>query len=407
MEMNAMRRRCVFFLFLVVACCAPGVCRGYNITKILAQHPDFSSFNHYLTVTRLASEINRRDTITVLAVDNAGMASLLAKHLTLPTIRHVLSLHVLVDYFGAKKLHQLSHGSTTTSSMFQATGAAPGTTGYVNITDHKAGHVTFAAADDSPDAGASFVKAIKEIPYNLSVIQISKVLSSPEAEAPVPPPAPVNLTELMYKKNCKAFADLLRATAGVQKTFDDSVDGGLTLFCPIDSAVKAFAPTFKNLTAEHKTLILLYHGVPVYYSIQMLKSNNGVVNTLATDGGAAKNYNYTVQNDGEVVTLETRVITATVKATINDADPLGLYSIDRFLRPSEMFKIAEAPAEAPAAGKKKKAKKGAETPEAAEGPDEAPADDATADSSDAAGKTAGLWMAAAAAAVVAAVAGVV
>lgn len=176
----------------------------------------------------------------------------------------------------------------------------------MNISDHKAGHVTF-AAEDSPDVQATFVKSIKEMPYNLSVIQINSVLSSPEAEAPAPPPAPVNLTTLMSKSGCAAFAELLLSTADVEKTFNDSVDGGLTVFCPIDAAVKAFTPKFKNLTAAHKTAILLYHGVPVYYSMQMLKSNNGVVNTLATDGGAAKNYNYTLQNDGETVTLETKV----------------------------------------------------------------------------------------------------
>nr|CAD1839403.1 unnamed protein product [Ananas comosus var. bracteatus] len=183
----------------------------------------------------------------------------------------------------------------------------------------------------------------------------------------------------MSKSGCAAFAELLLSTADVEKTFNDSVDGGLTVFCPIDAAVKAFAPKFKNLTAAHKTAILLYHGVPVYYSMQMLKSNNGIVNTLATDGGAAKNYNYTLQNDGETVTLETKVVTATVMKTAEDSDPLGVYTIDKFLQPREMFKaVAEEPAPAPKGPKKKKGKNVA-SPPAPAGPEEAPADDATAD----------------------------
>lgn len=91
--------------------------KSYNITKILAAHPEFSKFNEMLSKTRLAYDINRRQTITVLAVDNSAMASL--DHFTLPTIRHILSLHILVDYYGSKKLHALSHGATASSSMFQ------------------------------------------------------------------------------------------------------------------------------------------------------------------------------------------------------------------------------------------------------------------------------------------------
>ncbi|KAJ3693239.1 hypothetical protein LUZ60_008719 [Juncus effusus] len=383
------RTKLLFLLSPLLLLSLSLTCQAHNITKILALHPEFSDFNHYLTETRLASEINRRLTITVLALDNSAMAPLVARHLTMQTMRHILSLHILVDYYGSKKLHQLSRSSTLSSSMFQATGAAPGTTGYVNITDHKAGHVTF-SAEDLPDgeSPATFVKSIKEFPYNLSVVQISTVLASPEAEAPVPPPPPVNLTELMYAKGCKAFADLLLATADVQTTYVDNIDGGLTVFCPTDPAVKAFMPKYKNLTDPHKVQILLYHGVPVYYSMQMLKANNGVVSTLATGGGTKPTYTYAVQDDGDIVTLETKVDTASVKTMIHDEDPLSIFSIDKFLQPKEMFKAVLAPAPAPAAHKKKKKKgKGTEAAsspdDAVDGPDASPSDEDAADSNSA------------------------
>ncbi|KAL0320019.1 UNVERIFIED_CONTAM: Fasciclin-like arabinogalactan protein 1 [Sesamum radiatum] len=81
---------------------------AHNITRILAQHPEFSTFNHYLTTTHLADEINRRRTITVCAVDNAAMNDLLSKHFSLYTIKNILSLHIFADYFGSKKLHQIT-----------------------------------------------------------------------------------------------------------------------------------------------------------------------------------------------------------------------------------------------------------------------------------------------------------
>ncbi|KAG2713858.1 hypothetical protein I3843_04G185900 [Carya illinoinensis] len=318
---------------------------AHNITRILAKHPDFSTFNHYLTLTHLASEINRRLTITVLAVDNAAMSSLLSKHLSLYTIKNVLSLHVLVDYFGSKKLHQITNGTALTSTMFQASGSAPGSSGYVNITNLKAGKVGFGAEDNDGKLDAVYVKSVAEIPYNISVIQISQVLTSPEAEAPTAGPSALNLTAILSKQGCKTFADLL-ISSGVASTFNENIDGGLTVFCPTDTVLGGFMPRYKNLTAPQKASLLLFHGIPVYQSLQMLKSSNGVVNTLATDG--ANKYDFTVQNDGEEVTLKTKVVTAKITGTAKDEEPLVVYKINKVLLPRELFKAAPTPRPAPA-----------------------------------------------------------
>ncbi|XVF81428.1 hypothetical protein PTKIN_Ptkin15bG0154000 [Pterospermum kingtungense] len=344
---------------------------AHNITKILAKHPEFSTFNHYLTITHLAAEINRRETITVLALDNAAMSSLLDKHLSLYTLKNVLSLHVLVDYFGSKKLHQITNGTALSATMFQATGAAPGSSGYINITDLKGGKVGFGAENNDGKLDAVYQKSVAEIPYNISVLQISQPLNSAEAEAPTAEPSQLNLTAIMSKQGCKAFADLLIAT-GADATFNQNIDGGLTVFCPTDPIINGFMPKYKNLTATQKMFLLLYHGIPVYQSMQMLKSNNGIVNTLATDG--ANKYDFTVQNDGEVVTLKTKVITAKITGTVKDEEPLIVYKIDKVLQPRELFKTVET-AEAPKPSKSKhKATPAADAPDA-----DAPAESDPAD----------------------------
>ncbi|KAG2633827.1 fasciclin-like arabinogalactan protein 2 [Panicum virgatum] len=329
---------------------APVEATKYNITKLLEPYKQYSRFKEMLSRTRLAYDINRRQTITVLAVDNAAMSAL--DHYSLQTIRHILSLHVLVDYYGDKKLKKLAHGSTASSSMYQATGAASGMSGYVNIT-RKDGKVSF-TTDDADDTAkpTRYVKSIKEYPYDIAVLEVSSIISSVDAEAPVPPPAPVDLVELLSKKYCKSFASLLSANADVFRTFNETKDNGLTLFCPVDSAVAAFAATYKNLTAKAKTAILLYHGVPDYFSLQLLKSNNGMVTTLAT-ASENKDYSYDVQNKGETVTLQTRVVTSSITATVGDMEPLAVYAVNRFLKPKELFKVVEAPASAPEPSKKK------------------------------------------------------
>ncbi|KAL0327937.1 UNVERIFIED_CONTAM: Fasciclin-like arabinogalactan protein 2 [Sesamum calycinum] len=300
---------------------------AHNITRILAQHSDFSIFNHYLTTTHLAAEINRRRTITVCAVDNAAMNDLLSKHFSLYTIKKILSLHIFADYFGSNKLHQITKGSTTISSLFQATGEAAGTSGYVKITGMKGGKVGFSPVDsDSDQPMATYVKSIEEFPYNISVIQISHILST------VAPTDVLNLTSLMAKQGCKAFSDLITAQ-GADETFTQSIKlGGLTIFCPSDDTLKSFMPRYKNLTADGKTSLLLYHSVPVYNSLGMLRSSYGLMNTLATEG--ANKFNFTVQNDGEDVKIESKLVRATIKGTLVDEDPLAVYKIDKVLLPT-------------------------------------------------------------------------
>ncbi|GAB4859327.1 Fasciclin-like arabinogalactan protein 2 [Ancistrocladus abbreviatus] len=332
-------------LFLLCILHSTPSAQAHNITQILDKYPDLSTFNQYLTLTHLAAEINRRQTITVCAVDNAAMSSLLSKGLSLYTIRNVLSLHVLVDYYGAKKLHQLSNGTTLTATLFQATGSAPGNSGYVNITDLSGGKVGFGTGDNSGSLNSFYVKSIDEMPYNISVVQISQILNSAEAEAPTPEPSQLNLTALLAAKGCKAFSALLTSTGAI-KTFQDNIDGGLTVFCVSDAVINAFMPKYKNLTDGDKLSLLLYHGLPVYNSMGMFKSNNGAANTLATNG--ANKYDFTVQNVGEEVTLETKINTAKITGTLLDQDPVAVYKIDKVLMPRELFKVADVPAPAPA-----------------------------------------------------------
>ncbi|KAF7130265.1 hypothetical protein RHSIM_Rhsim10G0192100 [Rhododendron simsii] len=61
------------------------------------------------------SEINSRETLIVLT--NAAMSALAAKH-PFPVIKNALSLHVLLDYLDAKKLHQISDGTTVSTTLY-------------------------------------------------------------------------------------------------------------------------------------------------------------------------------------------------------------------------------------------------------------------------------------------------
>ncbi|PAN24355.1 hypothetical protein PAHAL_4G179300 [Panicum hallii] len=351
-------------VLLLVLATSPS-CHGassHKITDILALHPYFTEFSAALTSTGAAAEIDRRNTITVLAVDNAVMAQLKAQKLQPKDLEHVIYLHVLLDYFDATKLGSIQGGFAQATSLYQATGKAQASEGIVNITVFRGGRVAFALSGPSNALPAAFYqKSIQEAPYDIAVLQVSALIWSPAplagapAPAAVPPPdAAPRLADLLFKNGCGGFAGLLDSTADAAATFERSAGGagGLTIFCPGDKAVAAFNPSFRNLSADDQVALLLYHVVAAHYSAQSLKAINGDVNTLATDGSKGYKYNLTVHADGNTVKLSSASTSAAkVTKTLVDKAPLAVYLIDAVLLPRELFNNGQgrtSPAPAPA-----------------------------------------------------------
>ncbi|KAM0898863.1 hypothetical protein ACQ4PT_021656 [Festuca glaucescens] len=95
---------------------------AFNITRILGDFSDFSTLNSLLSQTKLSDEINRRQTITVLAVDNGAMGAI--SSLPSDVQRKVLAVHVVLDYYDTDKLRGIKNGSAMLTTMFQSTGQA-------------------------------------------------------------------------------------------------------------------------------------------------------------------------------------------------------------------------------------------------------------------------------------------
>jgi hypothetical protein len=133
---------------------------AFNITKLLGRHPEFSTFNGYLTETQLAAEINRRQTITVLAVGNRDLSSLSGK--PIDVIKNVLSLHVVLDYYDVSKLQSLTNKTALLTTLFQSSGQATDQRGFLNVTDLSSGEVVFGSAVKDSPLTAKFVKSVAE-----------------------------------------------------------------------------------------------------------------------------------------------------------------------------------------------------------------------------------------------------
>uniref|UniRef100_A0A2P2QP57 Fasciclin-like arabinogalactan protein 8 n=1 Tax=Rhizophora mucronata TaxID=61149 RepID=A0A2P2QP57_RHIMU len=335
---------CLFLIFAVSALAITAV-ESSNITNILAAFPEYSEFSKYLTQTRLADEINSRQTITVLALNNGAMSALTAKH-PLSVIKNVLSLNIVLDYYDPAKLHQISKGSVLSTTLYQTTGKAPGNLGFVNITDLRGGKVGFGSAAPGSKLDSSFVKSVKQVPYNVSVIEISAPIIAPGMlTAPAPSSSDVNITAVLEKAGCKTFASLLQSS-GVLKSYVSAVDKGLTIFAPNDEAFKAAGvPDLSKITTADKVALLLYHGAPGYNPLGTLKTTKDPFSTLASNG--AGKFDLKATTAGDEVTLHTGVGTSRVADTVLDATPLVIFSVDNLLLPKELFGKSPSPAPAP------------------------------------------------------------
>jgi uncharacterized surface protein with fasciclin (FAS1) repeats len=338
----------LFATAVVLACTSalPACHAAHNITAILSGHRDLAEFGRELAATGLADDIDDRNTITVLAVDDAHMAPLKARGLPRETLRHVLSLHVLVDYYDDAKLHRLPGGSADVSTLFQASGDAPGSAGMVRVAERRGGRVAFAPEDDAGSAAAAvfYVGPVHEAPYNISVLWVSGVISSPAAEAPAAaadrPPSRRNVSDVMSENGCGRFAGLVAATGDAAATFERQADGGggLTLFCPADRAVEAFQPTLNSLSADARLAVVLYHGAPGHHSMQALRAGDQDLRTAASLDGGRSHLALAVRNVRGRVTLlasATRDV-ARVTRTLADEEAVAVYMIDAVLVPGNL-----------------------------------------------------------------------
>ena len=125
----------------------------------------------------------------------------------------------------------------------------------------------------------------------------------------------------------------IAATAGASAAFDKHTRDGLTFFCPADKAVEAFEPAFKELRADARLAVVLYHGALGHYSPQALRAGHDDLATLASDD-AGTTVGVAVHSVGGKVTLVSATHNAArVTRTLADADPVAVYMIDAVLVP--------------------------------------------------------------------------
>lgn len=167
-------------LALVLAV-SSAVVHAFDITKLLGQSPEFATFNKYLTETKLVDQINKRNTITVLAVDDAGLGAISGK--SPEAIKAILSTHVVLDYFDEKKLMEAQGSKQILTTLYQASGLAVNQQGFLKVALVGEGEIAFGSAANGAPIDAELVKTVTSQPYNVSILQVSKAIVFPGVDS--------------------------------------------------------------------------------------------------------------------------------------------------------------------------------------------------------------------------------
>ncbi|XP_009612463.1 fasciclin-like arabinogalactan protein 3 [Nicotiana tomentosiformis] len=175
---------CTFLLLAATSASA------FNITKILSQYSDYSTFNELLSKSGLATEINKRATITVLAVPNGAIGDLTSK--SDDVLKRDLSTHVVLDYYDPMKLRNMKEKTAKLTNMYQQSGKAAYDQGFLNVTA-KDGSFVFGSAVKGAQRDSRLEKSVMNQPYNISILGISQPIFTPGLDgtlAPVSAPPP-------------------------------------------------------------------------------------------------------------------------------------------------------------------------------------------------------------------------
>ncbi|CAM0904973.1 unnamed protein product [Alopecurus aequalis] len=149
----------------------------FNITEILSEFPEFSTFNSLLSKTNLAEEIDNRQTITVLVVDDSAASAITS--LPANTQKDLLAVNVILDYYDPMKLDTIEKKTALFTTLFQMTGAATNRMGFVNYTQGADDQMAFGSAEPGAPLSSQLVKVVASRPYNLSVMQVSAAIIPP------------------------------------------------------------------------------------------------------------------------------------------------------------------------------------------------------------------------------------
>ncbi|WJX16382.1 hypothetical protein P8452_06414 [Trifolium repens] len=155
---------------------------AFDITKLLGS--EFATFNKYLTETKLVDQINSRNTITVLAVSDAGLSAISGK--SPQAIKAIISTHVILDFFDEKKFMEAQGSGQLLTTLYQSSGLAVNQQGFIKVALIGEGSMAFVSAVSGAKPDSELVRTVVSQPYNISIYEVTKPIVAPGIDSQTP-----------------------------------------------------------------------------------------------------------------------------------------------------------------------------------------------------------------------------
>ncbi|KAL6286174.1 hypothetical protein ACE6H2_010564 [Prunus campanulata] len=338
----------------------------FNITNILFDYPDFTTFNTYLTDTQVCDQINAGSSVTVLAVNNAAMSSLVGKSADIK--KKVLSLHVITGCYTLNKFRSLPNSQTTQlNTMLQASFQSVGFQGLLNVTNGDTVSLVYASGSEK----AQLVKDIYTDDFKISVVKISSLIvpsdsptsppSSPSASPPSastssPPSStpssssPFDITKtLTGSPDFNLFSTYLTQTQVANQINERKT---MTIFVVNNGAMTYLV----DKPMEIKKKVLSLHVIMDYYTVQKFHnlpvSQPARINTLlqVTDQPSAQQGFVNVTN-GDTISIVSAAVSdqAVVVRDIaaDESSYISVVQISNLILPSSLTAPTPSPSSNP------------------------------------------------------------
>ncbi|WZZ54269.1 fasciclin-like arabinogalactan protein 3 [Brassica napus] len=225
-------------LSLAILLGVSSIVSAVNITRALDKYPEFSTMTELLAKAKLTPIINKRQTITLLALSNDAIGSISGR--PEDELKNILMNHVVLDFYDGLKLKAIKDKSTMLTTLYQSTGLGQQQNGFLKCSKTN-GKIYFGSAVKGAPQTAEYITTVFRNPFNLSVVQISMPIVAPGLGDPVevPPTPPVSSPPAPSPKEA---ADAPAPGPAEEEGYADSPPGGAPETAPASAPSEDGSP---------------------------------------------------------------------------------------------------------------------------------------------------------------------
>ncbi|CAF2279298.1 fasciclin-like arabinogalactan protein 3 [Brassica napus] len=225
-------------LSLTILLGVSSIVSAVNITRALDKYPEFSTMTELFAKTKLTPIINKRQTITLLALSNDAIGSISGR--PEDELKNILMNHVVLDFYDGLKLKAIKDKSTMLTTLYQSTGLGQQQNGFLKCSKTN-GKIYFGSAVKGAPQTAEYITTVFRNPFNLSIVQISMPIVAPGLGDPVevPPTPPMSSPPAPSPKEA---ADAPAPGPAEEEGYADSPPGGAPETAPASAPSEDGSP---------------------------------------------------------------------------------------------------------------------------------------------------------------------